>query len=150
MTLHKTQLGALAEPQTRPIGNEPVIVKHAAFAISPASFDEISRLLRARMYHHVFDPNNGAIYMDSIALTRGDTQPGVQFCSSYLLENNKPGDEHRYLGIDAHGAPRPVVKPDDAIRFARDQDAETFAKLITNMAPACSPTIWAPVPHLWG
>jgi hypothetical protein len=151
MTLHQTQVGALAEAaatvQTRPIGNEPVVVRHAAFAVSPASFDEITRLLRARMYHHVFDPKNGAIYMDSIALTRGEH--AKEFCSAFVLENNKPGGLHRYLDMDeANGEliPSPMIT-DKTVRFAREQDARGFAKLI---AKAMASETWEPIPHLWG
>ena len=144
--LHKTQVGALADvPQARPL-TPPLVVKHAAFEISAASYDEITRILRARDYHHVFDKNNGAIYMDNIALLRG--QQPKDFCSAFILENNKPGDLHRYLDIGENGLPiaSPMVT-DQTVRFAREQDARSFAKLIANTGAADT---WEPVPHLWG
>ncbi len=54
----------------------PVVVKHAAFTVTPETYDELARLLRAREFHHVFDTENGAIYMDHIALVCGGRSRG--------------------------------------------------------------------------
>lgn len=151
MTLQPTKEAELATtPQIRPIGNEPVVMRHAAFEVSAASFDEVTRILRARGYHHVIDPKNGAIYMDMIALTRGLPAKNP-YCEAYLLENGKPGEAHRYLMIDKlTGVPQPTTDVDKAFRFAREDDAETFATFMSNFSAVCSPTTWAPVAHLWG
>lgn len=129
--------------------DDRVIIKYAAFEISAASYDEITRLLRAREYHHVFDETNGAIYMDNIALLRGKL--GAEFCSAFILENNKPGELHRYLDMDENGVPVPsAMITDKTMRFAREQDARSFAKFVANLGPVCSPVTWEPIQHLWG
>ena len=143
MSLQPTKEAAL---QVDPL---PIVVKHAAFEISAASYDEITRILRAREYHHVFDKSNGAIYMDNIALTRG--KEAKEFCSAFVLENNKPGDKHRYLDIDENGVLTPSsMITEKTARFAREHDARSFAKLVANLGPVCSSVTWEPVPHLWG
>lgn len=141
----ETQLGSI---KTEPFDG-PVIVKHAAFQISPASFDEVTRLLRARGYDHVFDASNGAIYMDSIALTRAQQPPPPEFSTAWLLENGVEGEKHRYMSIDEGGVPRPVRKVDDAFRFSRQLDAIKFAKLLSLFSATCTPTTWTSTPHLW-
>lgn len=129
--------------------DEPVVVKYAAFEISAASFDEVTRIFRTRGYHHVFDADTGAILLDNIAMTRGG--PAVSFCSAFILENNKPGAEHRYLDIDENGVPTPsAMVTDKTMRFSREDDARSFAKLIANLGPVCTSTTWEPAPHLWG
>lgn len=153
MTLQPIKEAAMREAnavQLRPL-NEPVVVQHAAFTLSPASYDEITRVLRARDYHHVFDEKNGAIYTDHMAFVRGQTPPSADFCSAHILENNKPGADHRYLMIDAEtGVPQSTTDIDKAFRFSRYDDANTFAKFLANFSAVCSPTIWAPVAHIWG
>jgi hypothetical protein len=145
MTVEK-QLESLA---TMPFGG-PVVVKHAAFEVSPASFDEVTRLLRAREYHHVFDASNGAIYMDNIALTRAPQPPAPEFCTAWVLENGQEGEAHRYMALDRGGVPRPTRKLDDTvIRFSRQIDAVSFATLLSLFSAVCSPTMWVSVPHIW-
>lgn len=142
-----------------PIEKEaPLVIPRAAFEVSAASYDELTRILRAREYHHVFNESNGAIYMDCIALLRGEN--AKEFCSAFILENNLPGDLHRYLDIDENGVPTPSpMITDKTMRFAREEDARGFAKLISNLGPICSAVVpfppssamsWEPVPHLWG
>lgn len=129
---------------------DPVVIKHAAFEVSPAAYDEITRRLRNRGYHHLFDAEQGCIFMQYIALTRaleGEPEPYV---AAWILENGLSGAEHRYIRIDKKDGNIGICEglSDDVPRFARKEDADSFAKLVdyyfmTNQH-------WTATPHVWG
>lgn len=134
----------------------PLVVRHAAFAVAPAIYDELARLLRAREFHHVFDTENGAIYMDQIALTRApatltaaDIKPSPTFTgyltgrpvtAGWIIENGRIGADRRYITLE-HGLANWTDDVDDAVGFARKQDAEIFSGDAVG---------WIPVEHVWG
>jgi len=127
--------------------SDPVVVKYAAFEISPAAYDELTRRLQARGYHHLFE--NDCILMQYIGLTRGPDAKPEPFMAAWVLENGKEGFAHQYLGIDTNGlVVIPQALTDEVLRFARKEDADRFAKFMTVMLKT-NQGDWKPVPHVW-
>jgi hypothetical protein len=102
------------------------IVKHSAFALSPQTFDALALLFRARGYHHLFDAETGAMYLDNIAFTRADGAPAPPVNSgaktAWLIENGKSGKDRLYYCMTNLGWSW-TDKVDLGIHYSRESDA---------------------------
>lgn len=73
MSLENTQHEALSKVElgrAPSIDQGPLVIRHAAFEVSAATFDELIKVLNDRGYHHVFDLKKNCILANMMAFTR--------------------------------------------------------------------------------
>ena len=70
--------------------DNPVVVTHAAFELSPATYEELTRVLRARGFHHLFDAEKQCIFANMIAFTKG----GISGARSKLSNDKWRLEDH--------------------------------------------------------
>jgi hypothetical protein len=122
------------------------VVKHAAFALSPPTFDALVLLFRARGYHHIFDVETGAMYLDNIAFTRADgvfaEAQGSAAKTAWLIENGESETDRRYYSMKPYGWTW-TDKVDLSLHFSRQRDA--LAVIGASGGPG-----WVAREHSWG
>jgi len=109
----------------------------ALMELSPAAYQEVFAKLKEADYHHAID-SEGTLDMSGIGvIQRIEPDQGkppaaapatsLDHAPGWTIDNGKDGTDRRYRVMGAEGSVGWTANQDNALRFSRRSDAESFA-----------------------